>query len=131
MGSSNEPVREQRMELSPTHREECQELEWVSFRGLNETFQTEGPEGCWVEWGDFTSDESGENNAFYGKKHTEESKQRMREAYLRNYEKGFHPRKKPCVYKGVWYPSQKAASEATGVPQTTITRHIRGLNRPR
>ena len=119
-------------ELPPSDGEGCARMEWFSFERLDEFFdiESDGPDGCWVEWGDFKGEE-GENNSFYGKKHSEESRKQMSESYKKNYENGFHPRRKPCVYRGVWYPSQLAASQATGVPKMTISRHVRGLNKPR
>ena len=53
---------------------------WVDFDQFNRVFNMEETGGgAWVS-AEGTSDQSGEHNAFYGLKHTEESKQQMSES---------------------------------------------------
>lgn len=129
MGSSNQTVRGQGMELPPTDGGQHPKLVWFSFKTLNETFGIESQEeGCWI---DVTPIGRGYNfgklNSFYGKKHTEESRARMRESHKGRDES---VRYKPCVIWGVEYPSQKAAAEALNKPKTTITRWAKGISLP-
>ena len=54
---------------------------------------------------------SGEKNGFYGKKHTKENLERIKEQFAPSN----HPRSHRVTFRGVAYPSLRAAERATGM----------------
>jgi len=66
---------------------------------------------------------TGEKNSFYGKTHSEESKNKMRQKRM-----GILPANTlPVTINGVSYPSQAKAAKALGVSGGTITNWLRGM----
>lgn len=69
-------------------------------------------------------DKSGENNPFYGKTHTEESKQKIRDKKV-----GIKPvNTKDVFVDGVVYRGLNDAYESTGVKPTTIWYRVKSKN---
>lgn len=64
----------------------------------------------------------GEKNSFYGKKHSELSKEKMSEWKKSHYKLGNHPKAKPimCVETGKIYNCVMSASIETGINKTHI-----------
>lgn len=69
------------------------------------------------------TDKSGENNSFYGKHHTEETKRILSEKL-----KGkICPTRKRVLYKEIIYESAKIAAEVLGVKMVTLAHRCRNL----
>lgn len=64
----------------------------------------------------------GNKNSFYGKKHSEVAKEKMRKWKKANYQLGKHPQAKPimCVETGKEYDCVMSASIETGINKTHI-----------
>ncbi len=77
-------------------------------------------------------DISGENNPFYGKTHTEETKEKLREiAIARNTDPTYkHPQARGVMADGIKYKSLSACAKALGKVPATILNRIRSKNYP-
>jgi len=77
-------------------------------------------------------DRTGENNPFYGKQHTQETKDKLREiALARNSDPNYkHPQAKEVMADGVKYGSLSECARALGKVPATILNRIRSKNYP-
>lgn len=69
---------------------------------------------------------SGENNAFYNKKHTEEAKKKMSEKQMGRYD---GEQNIPIVVNGVEYRSSGEAGKALGIPMVTVRWRVLSENK--
>ena len=65
------------------------EGKWIDFSELDALFGGDPQNKIWVEDVDWVSSQEGELNAFYGKKHTEETKEQMKASAKRRDATGF------------------------------------------
>ena len=106
------------MELPPTHGEERDGMVWRSFDKLDETFGlTPTAQGYWEKKVLGCKDALGELNSFYGKKHTQETKDRISKARSQMT--------KPFMLDGVIYQSEAEAAEKLGCTKPNIAYHKR------
>lgn len=77
--------------------------EWNDWTGLNEVFEVNGPDGAWCEVVEHNPlFGRGEENAFYGEKHTEETKAQMRASASRRGETDYAKRQRCANAKKTW-----------------------------
>ena len=70
-------------------------MKYVDYKHLDELFDiTPQGGGYWVLDGETTTSQEGELNSFYGKKHTEETRERMRTSALRRAKTRFAERQR-------------------------------------
>lgn len=75
---------------------------------------------------DYAKTRTGSKNPFYGKKHSEETRQKIRERHLGKENESCH---KPIVINGVFYKSVTEASKLLELSQPTVSHRVNSNNK--
>ena len=105
-------------ELPPVNRERRAGMVWISFEGLNETFQCDGPPGCWI-----TEEEA--QPVALGCPGSKWPRDEAWRKAISDAKKGRDSnRGRPVVFRGKEYKSQAEAARQCGCSKNTVARAL-------